>query len=442
MTEKLALEHELASLKPEVEHLRSQAASYQLALSEKLSLQRELNTVQVELESEKRANQKLLAKQIEEAEQDTKLEVQLGKLRKEWAKERQDHEQAARESERALESSEERKVALENKLEAMREKLRTTKAQLKETQVELQQARVAQEASKAQLKETQVELQQAKAAQEAASTQTVPLKDPEKPPRNPRKRKVAILPDTIGTPDEGTRKGRVTANQREKRVSTMPGDKSNFSITPFLNRTASLAPESPPNEQPHEQTKETLASSQGQEEEPATETNATPSAAPKKKRTKKTASATTTKSSGKAVLSGTVTGKENRKVSKAKAPVLSQVVEENEENEGPDNKESTSEGVTMENPAVKSTMTDSMVSEDPSRIKKKRKLLGGGPIKTLFDEEEGESARPALGKGLFGGGKGFPVLMSKGLGGAKGATGAAAFSPLKKDKKAAVAAAQ
>ncbi|KAI9782669.1 MAG: hypothetical protein M1816_001740 [Peltula sp. TS41687] len=508
LTEKLSLEHELASLKPEIEHLRSQAASYQLTLSDKLSLQRELNTLQVELESEKRANQKLLArqmeeteqdakyevqltklrkgwakekqdyeqsaresaralevseerkdalerllaKQTEEVEQDAKYEVQLTKLRKEWAKEKQDYEQSARESERALESSEERKDGLETKLEAMREKLRTTKLQLKETQVELQQAKTAQEATKTQLKETQVELQQVKAAQEAASTRTVPLKEPPKPTRNPRKRKAANPPDNLGTPVEGTRKGRVAANKREKRLSTMPGDKSTFSITPFLNRTASIAPESPSNEHPQVQGEEVLlVPSQEQEEEPAAETNVTPSAAPKNKRTKKVAGAsTTTKAKGKAVLnSSTVSGRANINAPKAtKAPVLSQVIEEeNEENERPpESKDSRNEIVVFtaaENQTKSTTtMTDSVMSEDPSRLKKKRKLLGGVGNKTLFDDDESESARPALlGKGLFGGGKGFPVLMSKGLGlGAKGPIGAAVFSPLKKDRKASASA--
>ena len=54
LAEKLELSRVLASIKPELDHLRSQAAFQQKILSEKLSLQRQLSTVELELEAAKR----------------------------------------------------------------------------------------------------------------------------------------------------------------------------------------------------------------------------------------------------------------------------------------------------------------------------------------------------------------------------------------------------
>ncbi|KAI1184032.1 hypothetical protein F5B17DRAFT_413781 [Nemania serpens] len=60
LSEKLALTRELANLRPEIEHLRSQVNHQQSILTEKLSLERQVNTLEVELENEKKAARRAL----------------------------------------------------------------------------------------------------------------------------------------------------------------------------------------------------------------------------------------------------------------------------------------------------------------------------------------------------------------------------------------------
>src|SRR5206468_8938564 len=74
LTEKLALSRELALLKPELEHLRSQATYHQTTLSEKLALQRQVSTLEVDLETEKRAAQRASRKESKNNENDAKLQ--------------------------------------------------------------------------------------------------------------------------------------------------------------------------------------------------------------------------------------------------------------------------------------------------------------------------------------------------------------------------------
>ncbi|KAI9828234.1 MAG: hypothetical protein M1826_006060 [Phylliscum demangeonii] len=527
LTEKLALAHEVASLKPEVEHLRSHAASYQSTLSEKLQLQKEFITLQVELETEKRALQKATAKNVELAEQDaegkaqltqlrkelarekqareqaegearrvleneessaeratehktqlaqlrkelakekqakeqaegearkvlenkessterdTEHKTQLAQLRKELAKEKQARERAEREAEKAVESGESRKAAMGDKVEALKEKLRTTKSQLKETQLALQQVR---------------------ASQVMVPSRDDALKDSAKPVRAARKRKAVTVdvPETIATPGKEAPRGRASAIKRLSRVSTtMPGDKSSFSITPFLNRTASLAPASPlvePSQEhagQHSNANDEAASNA--EVEPSKAAAAEPAAGldraagvAKKKRGKKLAPAAAADAPASASAPAHTADVSKRpKASKieicAGPSTLAKVIEENEENEAPVEATNLSNEIhpaSAEDPMQSTTMVTSILTDEPNRTKRRRKLLGTGPAKILLDGEGvGDEARP-LGKAasLFASAKGFP-LARKGLLAAKGAGSAPAmlFSPLKKDRKAASA---
>ncbi|KAH0538486.1 hypothetical protein FGG08_004935 [Glutinoglossum americanum] len=427
LAEKLALAHELSTLKPELEHLRSQAASYQSLISEKLSLQRQLSTIQVELETEKRAAQRVLTKGGKENEQDLKLQAQLDSLRQELSKEKRGRERAEREAKKGSDDWESKKAVLESKLEATKGKLRAAKDQLKEKETELQQAQAA--------------------AARAASTQ---VQNTTTASKNPRKRPVApsSVQDTIGTPGDGAAKGRRAA-KRNAGTAALPGDKSTFSMTPFLNRTASIAPESPPRQQEEE-------GKEGEEEDEEEEGNAakerggdgregtvaqesdgpdednSPSKAPKMRAAKGTSKKKTNPASGNP-LTATNAGKSNVLGKRsAAAPVLEKVVEENDEN-APPGKEATAT-----KPAKKATVLFSSIMDVPEPKKKKRKILGGGPGKTLFDDDDAERAKP--GKSLFGGAKGFAGLSKGGLGGSKGKAMVGGFgeiSPLKKDKKSA-----
>ncbi|KAI9849759.1 MAG: 2' O-ribose methyltransferase [Thelocarpon superellum] len=383
MTEKYALSHELASLKPELEHLRAQAVAHQAALSDKLALQRQVSTLQVEVETEKRAAQRAQKKGKDTASQDHEAEKQLESLRKELAKERRERERVEREAKKGVAEWEPRKAVLESKLDAMRTKLRSTKEELKETREQLEQAQAA-----------------AATAAEAATRPELT--------KNPRKRTASHVEhyQTIGTPDGLA--GRRGSTVRERRASAMPGEKSAFSITPFLSRT-SLAPESP-------QAPETQdlpgpsPSGPARVDRPATATSTGASAS---RATKPVKSVT---SGGKDQDATALTAiKPNARPSETRKrarSTLENVVEEgneeNEENEAP--KEVTTTSVSSSEDPTKPTkkrltFLPSLVEETEPK-KKKRKMLSGGAGKTLFDDDDGEAAKPA--KVSSGASKAFP----------------------------------
>ncbi len=392
LTEKLALSRELAILKPELEHLRSQTVSQQKLLSEKLALQRELSTLQVELETEKRAVQRTKAKDTKAVEDESKLAPHVEELKKELAKERREAQKSERDARKAAADWEGQKTILESKLDAFRNKLRSTKDELKETQAELEQAQAAKANRQAEF---------------AAARPTV---------ANPRKRSVARFdPDaTIGTPGVAAKKARISA---------LPGDKSTFSITPFLNRTMSVAPDTP--EEVAKQAKKVDAVINEQIDAIIAE-NAPSSPAPpaKAKPVKKTTTASASKPKEPQPLKDATNHKANANILKPRnasgKTALDKVTEEADENE-----EST------ENP---SALPD-IQKKQP--IKKKQKLLG--QRKSLFDDDDDEGEQPKP-RGLMGlskgpglrGGAGVSMISLAG----KGKT-LAEFSPLKKDRRAA-----
>ena len=207
-------------LKPEVEHLRLQISSYQVVLGEKLILQRQLNTAQVELETEKQAMQRALLREGGRQAQAERLENRVENLQSELAKERREREKAERDVQRTVSDIEGKKTILESRLDAFRNKLRITKEQLKDAQAEM---KIRQAGFRSKL---DVGMTNGMAREES---------------RNLRKRNTAAIDAdaAIGTP------GILPTAKRNRKVSTLPGDKSTFSITPFLNRITNVALESP-----------------------------------------------------------------------------------------------------------------------------------------------------------------------------------------------------
>ncbi|KAL9616434.1 MAG: hypothetical protein Q9160_008686 [Pyrenula sp. 1 TL-2023] len=409
LTEKLALARELSGLKPEIEHLRSSAASHQSTLGEKLQLQRELSAVQVELETERRALQRTKAKDSKTSEDDAKVASQLEDARKELAKEKRENQRAERDARRQASEWEGQKAVFEGKLDAFRNKLRSTKEQLKETQKELE--------------DTQ-------AAKAAAAQVTV-----SKPSKNPRKRSIARFdPDmTIGTPGEGP------AAKRNK-SSSLPGDKSSFSITPFLNRTSTIiAPDSSDDDDqssinPHTEVTTTM---QIPLQSAAPSVQSSPSSKPQvsKKQSKDSATAKTKHSKGE-ILKETTAPKANLQTRKSTASTkstssLPRVLEESDEENSTAAASSTAQEPT-------STINFSQV------VKKKQKILGGAGRKSLFDDDDDEGTKPNGRGTTLGGIKGLG-LRGGGVGGgpislATKSKTLAEFSPLKKDRRAAAVA--
>lgn len=406
LTEKLTLARELAALKPEIDHLRSQAVSHQSLLAEKLSLQRQLSTVQVELETEKHATLRALAKEGKLQAEDTKLESRLESLQADLIKERRERQQVERDAQKDSNESENRITTLESRLDAFRNKLKSTKEQLKEAQTSLQKAQASNHGKSSRAP--------------ALVDSTMSLVG------NPRKRVAAqIDADTIiGTP------GNLPAAKKSKRGSTLIGEKSTFSITPFLNRTASVAPESPPldnasgDDEEHGNTNQKAASSKAISD-PLDMSDAIENAVQAKKL---------------GILEKAKTGKINSRAAPARktkaAPTLEQVAEENIEK---------GESTTSVSEATATRDCSNKTFHGVLEMKRrKRKLLGSRLGKTLLDEDEGDALKGD--RELLVGVREFGTLGKGGLAAPKSGPPKAigpslstfgAISPLKKDRNSA-----
>ena len=362
LTENLTLARELSALKPEIDHLRSQSASHQSLLAEKLSLQRQLGTVQIELTTEKRATQRALAKEEKIQAADAKLESRLESLQVDLVRERRERQTVEREARKDSTESGNRIATLESRLDAFRNKLKSTKEQLKEAQTSLQAAQPSDHSR----------LSRASASTNPATSLM----------GNPCKRGAMQMDaDTIlGTP------GGLAVAKKSKRGSALIGEKSTFSITPFLNRTTSVARESP------------LPDNAGEADEMNKVGSDQLSGNTSQKKTSKGIS-------DLAEMSHTLTNvmQANKPgmlrdvdawVINPRAPparknkaaaTLEQVTEENTDNAGSD--------TNISRPAVvKDTFNDTVHGSFEMK-KRKRKLLGGGLGKTLFDEDEGDALK-------------------------------------------------
>ncbi|GIZ48838.1 hypothetical protein CKM354_001188400 [Cercospora kikuchii] len=359
----------------------------------KNKLEEQLESLQEELTNEKKRSAKALKQAGATATATAENDEQLEELRAELAKEKKERAKAEKAAEKQLAEIEAQRTTLDEKLGQFRTKLRSTKEKLKETESELEAAR-----------------------ERAASAATAP--QVKKTTANNRKRNAAALDvdaTTLGTPGDGP-----TA-KRGRRAPAV-GEKSSFSITPFLNRTASIAPESD-----HEEDSDDDAPN-GKEID-------VPIASP-------TALAATTKQK-KLPLAQADSNVKVKKAAprqrkqKAAAPMLDIVTEEPEDvhSQGQENdaasrptaaktiKTKTHDGDDPEKPTDAATkkkqkkrksLVDFETFNKPEaakkvQSKKNRKL--GGLGKTLFDEEE-EATAPA--KALPGrmvlGGRGFGAL--------------------------------
>ncbi|KAF2495168.1 hypothetical protein BU16DRAFT_581914 [Lophium mytilinum] len=407
------LQKDLAKQKRECERAEKALEKSELALEKSRS----------DHQSQKRATELALQK-VERAYNNKEDDPQVDELRKELAQEKLDRQKQEKEFFKAQAQAEGHQAVLDEKLNAFRNKLKSTKDKLKETETEVQKLKA-----------------------EAATRPIV-----EKPAKNPRKRMAASVdPDaTIGTPGDGV------PMKRTKRAATAAvGDKSTFSITPFLNRTASIAPDSPPQDEP------TI-----EEDEKEEALEATPSAPPKKA-TKKAAQPKV-KPIAKP-LAPAASSKANAKPpARKKAPistlekVTEEVTEVAEENaEKPVSAPITTITENTENIMVptfpvlkpasrpkakprKSLMSFAAFNEEPAPEKKKKRKLGSSGLgKTLFDAEEDDlPPKPIPGKGLFAArALGKTLLAGKGAkgpisGGFKMMTeDGFQFSPLKKDRR-------
>lgn len=377
----------------------------------KQKLQNVLDNAQAELEQERKA----AARAAKRADGNAEADDQAEELRQELAKEKKERVKAEKAVQKAAAEFEAQKGVLDDKLNQFRNKLRTTKEKLKETEAQLAAGRETATAGPAKKTSTQA----------AAAT------------KNPKKRSAAQLdPDatTLGTPGDGpaAKCGRKAAGV---------GDKSTFSITPFLNRTTSAAPESgdeaDASPAAKKQTKQPLAT------QPASKANVPPKKAPAQRKPRPQPALEMVTEEAEDVHSQ---GQENAAAAKPAKEMTLKV--KTKIADGLDNAAAAAknDGKRKIRKSIHEFATFN--SEPDVERKKKRKL--GGLGKTLFDEEEeaapagksgfgvGRALFGAKGFGAFGGGKkgGLP-------GGAKvGSTLLTAvdgsgfqFSPLKRSRK-------
>ncbi|KAF4808184.1 hypothetical protein CGCSCA5_v012649 [Colletotrichum siamense] len=485
LSEKLALSRELNALRPELEHLRSQVAHQQTAIAEKLALERELNMVEVQLANEKRVREQQAAQAEGNKTTEDELSRKLKDTEKKLAAEKREKEQLQKELDSvaaAAQSGEDNKKAdqeLKKKLQEAEKMLlseRREKERLrKENEVALSEAQAQNEmleqrldTLRSKLRITQEELKSMRS--EVVHTSTVPTKKADTAARvggakaqNARKRRVeelSISDMSIGTPEDVTRGRR----QLKKKEQALVGEKSTFSITPFLAKSKTLTVEDavaeeeeneadvsyvPLAHQAQQAAAEAEAEAQasaGEDDGPEPETADSAEAEPEKPALapKETKTKTKAKSNGEPKKAR---GRPKKALAEAspnmpvQAPsasndvaksgsLLDKVLEEPEageqENAVPPAKTTAAE--------KKATVTSTGVREQEVK-RKKRKLAGDST--TLFDDDgEAETANvkrpggkvaPGAGKAL---GKTHLSLVRN-----AGAFGKRSFSPLKKDRR-------
>lgn len=556
LAEKLALSRELAVLKPEIDHLRSQVAHQKDVLAEKLALERQLSSVETELANERRAAEKATQRQESEDKQASEeLQQRVADLEKKLAAEKKASQKAKKAQEKGQTDAEEelrQQVAdLEKKLAAEQKASETarkthqkvqsdTEAELrqqvadlekklanekraaqkakrsedsdeKETQSGLQQkvqeleekldseAREAERArrasekevatandqvemltqrveefknklkeTRAELKGVRAELSEAQSAPARTTTTTVPLKDNEakrplsKAKAGKKRGANDISVDEMMMDTPGHVEGRNKRPLKKRGVDfTTVGEKSTFSITPFLEKsnTINLAetieeedeepsilvgkgdPGAPIIEPEAEATEDIpLATTEKPAKSVAKALKATKSktteTAQKKPRGRPKAQALKESSPNTNVPSAANT----RTSPRSKSASLEKVVEEPEDPARSEKEKS------APNAAATGTVDTGNVSlENPEPKKKKRKLLGTTNKGTLFDKDEdageGEIATAPKTAAAAGGGKRKPVGLKTSVQKgpvsalAKGAFGGKAFSPLKRDRR-------
>lgn len=173
-------------------------------------MERQLNSLEVQIENEKHSHERTRARSSQQAAEITKLSAKVEELQATLARELRANQQYERDIRQQNEGWNSQRESLEGKMESLRKQLRTTKDKLQEAQHDLQQRRSNVKSNDGDGFESR--------------SRAVPLQRP-----GPSADYHSGV--TIATP------GAVRVQEKVKRQSALPGDKSAFSITPFLNRT-------------------------------------------------------------------------------------------------------------------------------------------------------------------------------------------------------------
>ncbi|KAK2609342.1 hypothetical protein QQS21_002123 [Conoideocrella luteorostrata] len=424
LQEKFALARELDRLKPELEHLQSQLKTYQATVAEKNDLRRQLDSLEVELENEKRSRQRLQSKNNDAAT--AELASRLEDAEKKLAAEKKEREKAKKEHDRQLASLNAENERLEERITSLKEKSKTLQTELKE--------------AKEQLEDVQTELATTKTRHMPRGDDDKPKKAITLPTDVGKKRRAPVMSFeeiTIQTPGND-----VVARERPTKKrggeKTTVGEKSAFSVTPFLNRTKSLTDDSAQEESSNNVSTEADPESMSNAPsapEPSSESEEEP---PKPKVSFN--STVTFKSPAKVArprgrppkatpLGESTPAKTNRVIRSRGTPKVKSLPEISVDKSSEESSATDQENVQVV-ASKKSAPVLQSKGQDGDAKKKKRKLLGAANT-TLFDDDDGEAVTQT---------KPQPVAIKRTRarlgGGVRNAFAAGtSFSPLKRDRR-------
>ncbi|OGM39231.1 hypothetical protein ABOM_012060 [Aspergillus bombycis] len=184
-------------------HHLSRKTSEHMLLAEKKNLEQQIATLEVQLESEKKAHEQTVARESHNAEQVTALSLSLEGARKELVEEARARDGRERVFQQQSMEWAAQRSALDANLDALNKKLRSTKDQYQAAATELRRQHDTSNNHESKFSSAQSTTQHNSGL-------------------------------TIATP------GAIRAQDKRSKISALPGEKSSFSITPFLNRTSGL----------------------------------------------------------------------------------------------------------------------------------------------------------------------------------------------------------
>lgn len=456
-------------------------------IAEKHALERQLNSLEVEFEAEKRSKQRA---QKDDKDESDELHERIQELEKKLAAERTDKERVRKNGERALaeasaqQEDNDKSDELHTKVQELEKKLAAEKKDKVRVQKEGERAlseatakhgmfEERLEALKLKLRETRDALKQCREElSEARTVSTIPVateKTTLPPARKQTKKRRAEETSadiTIDTPHADEHKVKRALKKRAMDATmTNMGEKSTFSITPFLNRTKNTDDSMEDGDMEADQSyipqRKNAEPSPVQDDEPPQpeaeveeETAPKPAAKPTKGRgrprkvlgeiepakTSNAAKRPRAKASEKTKTSEPEASAENvdeepapNAENQPASPLAEKEAEKEEKAPAEKPKPTKRAPVRKLKPSAKQATADDSVA-GPEQKKKKRKLLGG-PNQTLFDDEDGEPApKPApAGKVSLAPAR---KLGAVGVAGAKrDAFAGKTFSPLKRDRR-------
>ena len=424
LQEKFALARELDRLRPELDHLQSQLSNHQTVVAEKHRLQRQLDSLEVELENEKRARQRTQDKENKNVVAEFKSRAEDAEKR--LASERKERDKLNKAHEKALSEATSRNERLQEEISTVKEKLSRLQAELRDAKAEVERHRV--------------ELQQQKTAESkpkrAGSTNN--------PANRKRRFEESILEDpAIQTPGDEYQRERRPSRKRGEHAPV--GEKSTFSVTPFLNRSksagsasqestvAELSDVPDPESQSEEEAEGPAEASEPEDhaEAPRPKGSRAKPAISSGEKGPKPRGRPKAKPASEAAPSGTNASNQQGPalVKRGLKQATREVSDASDQENDPAPKPTQTSKVTSKSLLRPSLNLGPPAVGDANGKKKRRKLLGANT--TIFDEEDGEVVASVT-EGLAGQ---AAKRKRAPLGGPSNAFAKASFSPLKRDRR-------